>query len=413
MENTNNLWGVYFRVIDAFRYLLFWVEPRHKGNISFFCSGWNGLSAWVQSHSRWSWESDEWRRYSTEHVFSAKKTNEHSCCANAVGFSRAKREEKKPWKIVMKNKIALYLLSQVAFCANTNAQDENAVVEKVHYKIDVRDSSEAPIGGASVKIFNYSDEDVNQPKGKTNDEGSVSILANKTLLSEVTIEKDGYYPVASLEIPKEIQKLVDEPQQSFKVLLKSVRNPIALYAKNLTREGAGPLRVPVESQEIGYDLLSGDWVKPHGKGKTSDLIFFYESKFVDDSEFWRKISIRFSNEEDGLIPFEAPLHKGSQLVSNYQAPETGYLPEWNQVRSRIDQKPNETTQKEERNFYFRVRTELDEEGNIISAHYGKIYGDFMSFIYYFNPTPNDRNVEFATGKNLFRNLHWKEKVDRP
>jgi hypothetical protein len=47
------------------------------------------------------------------------------------------------------------------------------------------------------------------------------------------------------------------------------------------------------------------------------------------------------------------------------------------------------------------------------AHYGKIYGDFMNFTYYLNPTPNDRNVEFDPKRNLFTNLKDDERVTMP
>jgi hypothetical protein len=64
------------------------------------------------------------------------------------------------------------------------------------------------------------------------------------------------------------------------------------------------------------------------------------------------------------------------------------------------------------NYFFRVRTVRDQSGKIISAHYGKIYGDFffgcsasyIDYTYYLNPTPNDRNVEFKPGSNLFTDL---------
>ena len=68
---------------------------------------------------------------------------------------------------------------------------------------------------------------------------------------------------------------------------------------------------------------------------------------------------------------------------------------------------------EYRNYYFRVRTKLDENGNVVSARYGKIYGDFMQFSYYFNPTPNDRNVEFDPKQNLMTNLKPDEGVNEP
>ncbi len=56
---------------------------------------------------------------------------------------------------------------------------------------------------------------------------------------------------------------------------------------------------------------------------------------------------------------------------------------------------------------------MDERGNIVSAHYGKIYGDFMQFSYYLNPTPNDRNVEFDPKQNLLKNLKSDEGVSAP
>jgi hypothetical protein len=65
------------------------------------------------------------------------------------------------------------------------------------------------------------------------------------------------------------------------------------------------------------------------------------------------------------------------------------------------------------NYYIRVRTKVDDRGNIVSAHYGKIYGDFMQFKYYLNPTINDRNVEFDPKQNLMKNLKPLEGVDAP
>jgi hypothetical protein len=62
---------------------------------------------------------------------------------------------------------------------------------------------------------------------------------------------------------------------------------------------------------------------------------------------------------------------------------------------------------------FRVRTKLDKNGNIVNAHSGKIYGDFMQFSYYLNPKPNDRNIEFDPKHNLMTNLGFGEGVSQP
>lgn len=104
-----------------------------------------------------------------------------------------------------------------------------------------------------------------------------------------------------------------------------------------------------------------------------------------------------------------PLFEDNQFRSDHQSPERGYLHKHEQVTFRKSDSSHKSTRKEGRNYYFRVRTKLDEKGDIESAHYGKIYGDFMSFVYFLNPTPNDRNVEFDPKKNLLQG----EKVTRP
>jgi hypothetical protein len=64
-------------------------------------------------------------------------------------------------------------------------------------------------------------------------------------------------------------------------------------------------------------------------------------------------------------------------------------------------------------YLLRVRAVLDQSGNIVSAHYGEIYGDFMQFAYYLNPTPNDRNIEFDPKQNLLGGLQSFKGVRLP
>jgi hypothetical protein len=76
-------------------------------------------------------------------------------------------------------------------------------------------------------------------------------------------------------------------------------------------------------------------------------------------------------------------------------------------------------------YFIRVRTQLDEQGNVKSALYGKIPGNFrfyagtkapragMGFDYYLNPTPNDRNVEFDPKQNLLKGIKSFERVREP
>jgi hypothetical protein len=71
----------------------------------------------------------------------------------------------------------------------------------------------------------------------------------------------------------------------------------------------------------------------------------------------------------------------------------------------------------DRDFAFRIRTKKDKDGKIVSAYYGKIYGDIEikkpytvevqvaapAFLYYLNPAPLDRNLEWDMKTNLCPN----------
>ena len=214
---------------------------------------------------------------------------------------------------------------------------------------------------------------------------------------------DGYYP--NFEDGHQFKEsiagkwVVDPPM--IETMLKRIKNPIPMYAKNLTNEGGGPLYIPVADKDLAYDLVGGDWLVPYGKGKTGDIVFHHTFQKDPSGNSKRVIKITFPGKNDGLIVFDRDLWKGSKLRSDYEAPDQGYQPAVTLVRTIIESKVTDDA-KLDRNYYFRVRSKLDEDGNIISANYGKIYGDFMSFIYYFNPTPNDRNVEFDPSRNLLK-----------
>ena len=86
-----------------------------------------------------------------------------------------------------------------------------------------------------------------------------------------------------------------------------------------------------------------------------------------------------------------------------ESPDAGYsarLSRWYERRG-------ENNSDKGRHYCFRIRTRRDAEGRIVSALYGKVYGDFrindlsgISFTYYLNPTPNDRNLEFDRKTNF-------------
>ena len=64
-------------------------------------------------------------------------------------------------------------------------------------------------------------------------------------------------------------------------------------------------------------------------------------------------------------------------------------------------KENDTRLDDQSYLVFRTRTEVDEKGNLVSAHYGKIdglwefFGSMRAASIQFNPIPNDTNLEDA------------------
>jgi hypothetical protein len=147
--------------------------------------------------------------------------------------------------------------------------------------------------------------------------------------------------------------------------------------------------------------MAGDWVAPYGKGVNTDFLF---TENHADVKSGYTLTVSFPHPGDGIQRFSRDWSLGvSGLQSSHEAPIDGYQPKYEQTQM---PDPNQI-------YYFRVQTVLDENGNVKSTLYGKIYGDFMQFSYYLNPTPNDRNIEFDPKQNLFKLKPRDLKVTAP
>jgi hypothetical protein len=192
------------------------------------------------------------------------------------------------------------------------------------------------------------------------------------------------------------------------LVLKTIGKPTAMYAKQLNT------RVPALDVPVGFDLMVGDWIAPYGKGINSDINFTGHFDKFNDGESDFTLTVSFPKVGDGIQEFTVPdAQKGSDLRSLHEAPTNNYQPQWVQIDKRRPGKSIETNRDLNRNYVFRVRSVVDSNGNMISTHYGKIYGDFMKFDYYLNPTPNDRSIEFDPKQNLLGGLKPFEQVTAP
>jgi hypothetical protein len=185
--------------------------------------------------------------------------------------------------------------------------------------------------------------------------------------------------------------------------------------------------------------MAGDWVAPYGKGQISDFTFQVEIMSARWITNWygksprpyplqdNTMKINFSNDGDG---FQSAVASGHYLRLPRQAPLEGYEPTL--IKTQYDEiigverqntkVQHHTNLDKGQNYFFRVRTKKDAQGNIVSALYGKIYGDFnngsgiggkVSFTYYLNPEQNSRNMEFDPKRNLSKNLKFMEGVNAP
>lgn len=298
------------------------------------------------------------------------------------------------------------------------------VMPEAELLVWVKDESGGAIVGAEVGAFFPGIYGAGAPvkgdslKTVTDQEGKALLHGKIAGTVGGGVELRGYYRTQfeAVDFPGMHQR--GEPLKAEReVVLKAIRNPIPMYARPL-RE----MRLPALNAPFGFDLQVGDWVAPHGAGRTTDVIFEVRGRHASYRDHDLTLEVSFPNPGDGLIEFAGSRHIGSQLRSDHLAPEDGYRPGLTLRKKALhDQKSSQwlNESKPGSNYYLRVRTVLDEDGKVISANYGKIYGniEFLDFIQaeavYFNPTANDRNIEFDTHRNLANPTSFREQVRMP
>lgn len=270
-----------------------------------------------------------------------------------------------------------------------------------------------PVVGADV-AFSYhvptppnSDQQTyGEVKGNTDTDGVFSAShMDSSLDLGVVVGKIGYYTTHWSQ-----QFYFDDKNRHpyFTLMLKQIGKPIPMYAKLIDKNP------PILNQPVGYDLMVGDWVAPYGNGIDTDITFTKVAYRKSGSDYEYKVTVDFTNAGDGIQAYTIPeSEKGSGLQSPHEAPIDGYQTQLIKDRSAHPGEPTKSNYDESAKYFIRVRTVLDSDHNVKSALYGKIYGDFMQFTYYLNPTPKDRNIEFDPKQNLLSLKPGDLKVTAP
>ncbi|MFK5894079.1 MAG: Ig-like domain-containing protein [Pseudomonadota bacterium] len=287
----------------------------------------------------------------------------------------------------------------------------------VKVTLKVIDENGVPIESAKAVVNFAVGTDGNTESEITDSDGLAILSGSSTRFIEYGAVKDGYYISWFEKSYQEVTGFTGfrrwQPwDETLIVKLKEIIKPRPLYIGD-HRPGSpyNIIKMPGINKEYSYDLIAGDWVVPYGQGTHRDFVFKIDNNkkglITGRNEYDYSFSLTFSNEGDGIQTYDALPVYGSHLRLPHEAPESEYQSELKQRESSIATKYIHNDFPESRNYFFRIRTVMDDKGNIKSALYGKIHGnirfspDYITMLYYLNPDENDLNLESDYKKNIF------------
>lgn len=284
--------------------------------------------------------------------------------------------------------------------------------EKVTITFKVLDEAGAPIEGVRIETIVETEKSLSRWYGspqydrivKTTDSNgaATSVFECRNGDFGISIRAIGYYEEGSsaerfaAEYDMQSNRYVfAEKIKNLKYVLRKIKNPVEIKTSHSLK-----WRIPLKEGAYPFDLEMGDWVSPRGKGKTADLEVVYSQAGNSGTNKMCRGVLRFFN--GGA--YTRVKYRSKSFQSDYEADTnavyTSEFPfEYNHDKSRDSKHIRGDVLGDSEYFVFRVRERRDEEGRIISANYGKIYGKLKTFgcLYYergfFNPTPNDPNIE--------------------
>jgi hypothetical protein len=303
-------------------------------------------------------------------------------------------------------------------------------------KFRVSDETGSPVTNAALDgcFLDFSQSGARTRFNGFTDTNGIFIAKGETVLGVYArFTRDGYYTTTvkqTIEYTRRADgkgyERIDRWDREIPVLFKRIRNPIPMYARHVDNPYVSAFE-RVGKYSLGrtssFDIVEGTFLPPYGKGQVDDIAFTWkmtiQSKDGDGLavDYDTLCEIRMTNIVDGICrgkPDGAENgHLGSAYFSAYEAPAEGYTNVISFYRSVRGTKVESNDDKHYL-YYFRIRTQTNEMGQVTNAFYGRICGQINgSFRYYLNPTPNDRNVEFDPKHNLYTNLGEFEQVHGP
>jgi hypothetical protein len=284
--------------------------------------------------------------------------------------------------------------------------------------VKVVDEEGQPVTDANVRVCFYGGcLKKDAEKGKTDDEGHFSVSASSYdgVIGGAVEKKGYYYSGFHHDFHQNTLGMWQPWNKEIKVVLRPKIKPVPMYVRDRLIE------IPYADKEIGFDLIKFDWVIPYGQGTQSDFIFHLNRIYKDSFNFETTLTMTFPNKHDGIqeltLDRGGDFGVGSEFRLPRYAPESGYLHKL--VKQLSTKSPDFLALKDNyKAYFFRVRSEVDENGNLKKAMYGKIIKDIVPypsdsktarirFTYYLNPDYTS-NLEYDIDANLFSPLPNRE-----
>ncbi len=337
------------------------------------------------------------------------------------------------------NKTTLVFLSLLA-ATQVSCGIENGPLVTINTLISDEDGE--PVEGAKVTAgFRGVTHAGDLVSALTDEQGAASVSGNTPFSVRLSVEKDNFY---KSEIPRietsnpSLEAELEPRERSAELTLRAVKDPIALIARKMEYE------IPIKDAWVGFDLEASDWVKPHGNGETEDVSIRYTNQFLgynisaEGLEKVRKreartgkdwtegmaqhfygnwsgeVEMKFSGEDEGIVQVAEGYLQNSEMKMPHWAFEEGYQRKAAWTGSMPRSNPILY-----QGYFLRLRV-VKRGDEIIKANYAKINDEIIfdprgtiTFSYCYNPTVNDRNLEFDPERNLLHLDRAAERVRLP
>lgn len=277
---------------------------------------------------------------------------------------------------------------------------------KADVRVRVVDDRGEPVQNALVSIIFLTDvQKVEVARGTSDAEGRFGAVRNCIGELRLWVRKDGYYETHTTKTLWELQSREmtlkshrwQEKPIELSAVLKKKHNPV-----NMAFHSVDFRPYPATNEVFKLDLETLEWCPPFGSGKHDDMHLVFDGwrNPLDWDDFHEHLKVSFPNCVDGF--YEQKVDSSSSFKYAYRADENGTYVKKLELRN-VHTKDGITESKKlpaDSYLIYRVRTETNELGQVIHAHYGRIGEKFsqnigLSIKSWFNTTDNDTNLEDA------------------